>query len=171
MPTRLDWRVGPTGDEPVQAEPRPTVLPQRRTRWPLTLLLTAFYATALLAAATFGFQLGRWQEARVSNLGGIANQLALEDLAWAQADEDLYFSTLDPSAAATPGRVQQFWALAPMVVRHEIVEVRFLPPDRAEARVRRSAGPLTPADAASPGDVELRFYRLVGQSWLRTDAP
>jgi len=165
MPSSIDWRVGPTGEERLATETRPTVLPQKRVGWPWKLLLAGFYGAALLGAAAFGFQVGRIQDARDANLAGIENQLRIETVAWSSGDRELFESTLDPSAAATAELLEEFSASGPAELRYEVLGIEYTPPDLAHVRVRVVWG------AAGTGSTrdETRTYRRLGRSWLRSD--
>ena len=163
MPTRLDWRVGPTAEEaPLAEPPTPTVLPGRRK--PITvLLLAAVYGGAVLIAAWLGFQLGQWSDARATGLGDVSAQIAIEQLAWREGDLDLYLTTLDPVAPES-WRQELAWQFdqeSPLEVEIRLVEVEVVEPGLARAMVSISR-----PDGTS---TEVRSYRRSsGQAWYRT---
>lgn|GEM_PF-5365609 len=164
MPTRLDWRVGPTAEEaPLAEPPTPTVIPRRRK--PIAvLLLAAVYGSAVLVAAWLGFQLGQWSDARASGLGDVSAQIAIEQLAWHEGDLDLYLTTLDPDAPE-PWRQELAWQFAqesPLNIEIRLVEVEVVQPGLARAMVS--------IDGPDGTSTEVRSYRRSsGQAWYRTE--
>jgi hypothetical protein len=171
LPNRLAWTVGPSGAEtPVDAR---APAPARQGRSPFRgLVLAALYAAALALAALLGYELGRWRHVRAAHVEGLANQLAVEDLAWAEADQSLYSSTLDGAMSEEErSRLEiQFSMAAPPTVRHRLLGVSLQPPDRALVTVGVE-GARGPAGDPPWGREEVRAYHLVGRSWLRTDDP
>jgi hypothetical protein len=163
MSARLDWRIGPGGEEPLSA-PRPeAVLPRRaRRRIALTPGLLAAYLAALAAAGLLGFGLGRSAEARTALAAELERQLTLETLAWRQADEGLLLATLHPSvpAAWRDAQLAAFRAAAPLAnYQVELVDFALVGPREARVNVRGSR--------LTEGHSVERRYRATGGRWYR----
>lgn len=102
MSVRLDWQVGPAGDEDgLLALRSPQVLPRRAPRrFALTPGFLALYFLALAGAGAAGYGIGRLSEARAALRAGIERSVGLETAAWHAADGALLAETLDPGADA-----------------------------------------------------------------------
>lgn len=102
MSVRLDWQVGPAGDDDGLLALRPPQVLPRSTprRFALTPGFLALYCLALAAAGLIGFGIGRWSEARATLRAGIERSVGLETAAWHAADGGLMAETLDPAADA-----------------------------------------------------------------------
>jgi len=164
VPINLEWRVGSDGAEvPLGEIGAPTVVPSNGRRLPILMALGVLYSGAIVAAAWFGFQLGRWTDDRASGLADVDTQLAIEALAWRDGDLSLYFSTLDPGAAPRwrEEAARRFSAAAPDQRSMKVIETLTRGPDLVEVAVEVGS------DAGS--SVERRSYRLVGRSWFQTE--
>lgn len=171
MPTRLDWQVGRGEVEAavadlIAADPAATPTPSpvsksgsRRGTW------ITVYVLALLGAGWIGFNIGRWQEMRAANTANLANQLAIESLAWHDRDANLFDSTLDPDAPETwRTTLQGLYAASPTLdYQARLTRVDLVRPDLAKATVE------VVEDGATR--VEDRLYRLLRGSWYRTPGP
>jgi len=175
VPPRLDWQVGPPGQRPeafdpaalidpgAPAAPAPnSAEPRRRARVPI---IVALYLMVLAAAAVIGFGLGRWSELYSLARGRVENQLAIERLAWRDADVGLFASTLDPGAPEAWRRrlARDFATLAPLPFAARIDAIAFQTASlvRVEVAVEFPLG----------DDDEVRYYRWVNGNWYRTLAP
>jgi hypothetical protein len=164
MAPRLDWRVGP-GDDAAPAVPGPTrVLPARtERRLVLTPLLVALYLLALVCAGGIGYGLGRWSQAHTAIEAEVRRQLALETLAWREADTALLAATLDPEAdpgwhAAQVARLLEAGARPDYAAAVEAVSP--IGPGLVRVTVRLGPEPHWRS--------EMRLYRALGTTWYRT---
>lgn len=183
MPTRLDWQVGPGGQGPEPVDPAlmpPEVAvtptgarggeaavpaPPRRRSGARLPIFVAFYLLVLGTAALIGFGLGRWSELQSVTRRRIENQLAIESLAWRDADISLIESTLDPAAGADWRRreIESFRALAPLPFQTRIVSIELVNP--------RLARVVAAVEQPTRDAVETRFYRWADGIWYRTPGP
>lgn len=181
MPTRLDWQVGPGRQRPEPVDPalmpleveaavagargkaEPTIARRRSgARLPI---FVALYLLVLGTAALAGFGLGRWSELQSVTRRRIANQIAIESLAWRDADISLIESTLDPAAEADWRRreIESFRALAPLPFQARIVSIELLNPGLARV--------VAAVEQPTRDAVETRFYRWADGIWYRTAGP
>ncbi len=180
MPARLDWRIGPAGQQPAGIDPlweaehaerpighdpraeagRPA--PRRRARWPVFALA---YLLILGTAALVGFGLGRWSELYGSTRSRIENQLAIESLAWRDADAGLLASTLDPAApdAWRREQIEDFPGLAPLPFRGRIRSIELVRPGLARVVVA--------VEFPAGDEDQTRYYRWAKGTWYRTPGP
>jgi hypothetical protein len=118
----------------------------------------------------FGFRLGRFSVADAEVKLGIETALALEEIAWRDADLDLYLSTLDPAAAPgwRDGEARRFRANAPADYRARLV--RHAPTDTEYVLVviEESFGNVASSVAESPVFTADRVYRPISGAWVRT---
>ena len=163
MGPRLHWRVGP-GDVEAVAAPGPERIvparPQRRVA--LTAPMVALYLAALACAGGVGFGLGRWSQARSAIAAEVNRQLALETVAYREADPGLLEPTLDPQANESWRAAQlRALALAGPVPGYVVTleSVTPLGPALARVTVRSGPGPDAPR--------ETRLYRASGSTWFR----
>jgi hypothetical protein len=165
MSARLDWQIGPAGDDDgVVLLPTPRVVPQRAARrLVLTPRLLGFYLVALLAAGFVGFGLGRWSEGRSALRAGLERAIGLEVAAWRAADGGLMGATLDPLAPAgwRFAALQDFARRAPApTYAVRLVSVRGDGGDHARATVEIRAG--------EGVELQDRTYRASGGGWYLT---
>lgn len=183
MPTRLDWQVGPGGQGPEPVDPalvtseieaRPAgarrgVSPEparvRRRSGARLPIFVALYLLVLGTAALVGFGLGRWSELQGVTRRRIENQIAIESLAWRDADIGLIESTLDPAAPADWRRreIESFRVLSPLPFQARIVSIELLNP--------RLARVVAAVEQPTRDAVETRFYRWADGIWYRTAGP
>jgi len=126
--------------------------------------MAAIYFGALLVAAAAGFGLGRYSESRGALLRGVRDQLAVEALAWRDADSGLYAASLDPDAPPDWRAVQlsTFTERAPMVWTGRIVD---LVPEGDLVLVE------VELDWVDGNDLVKRYYRPVAGAWVWGPAP
>jgi hypothetical protein len=163
--TRLDWNLPPEPEAAPGAEaggepPEPTP-----GTWRPAVSAVLVYAAALVCAGFLGFRLGRLSVAREDVIRGVETALALEGIAWRDADLDLYLSTLDPEAPKgwLDGEARRFAAHAPQSYQGVLQKHTVLPGGRVEVLIREVAGP-----DPGPGFTAVRVYRLAGDAWVRT---
>jgi hypothetical protein len=169
LPTRLDWNVGANEPDalelaaPDESPPSPVAPP-----WRPSLLTLAAYAGALVLAGILGFGLGRNSVSHAEITLGLETSLALEEMAWKEADLDLFLATLDPAADPKwrDREAQQFAANAPADVSLSLVSSEPSGEDRMLARVRWT----DPGGAStrSASYDETRPYRFLGDVWVRS---
>jgi len=125
-------------------------------------LFVGLYLLILGTAAAIGFGLGRWSELYGTTRQRIENQLAIESLAWRDADVGLLGSTLDPAAPPDWRRVEleRFRGLAPLPFRAEIRSIELQGPGLARVIVA--------IDLPIGASEETRFYRWAEGVWVRT---
>lgn len=157
----MDWRLG-QGGAPVGPEASAEVRPARarRPRWRAALLV--FYLGVLPVAALVGFVFGRQDEGRASLEAALEEQLAIEEMAWRDADRGLFSSTLAGSASPAwrRDRLLDFESAAPRAWRAELLET-LLEEELVRVRVEIE----TPDGARD----EERVYVPEGGRWLRAE--
>jgi hypothetical protein len=157
----LRWNLGGAHEPPLTEAPEPVVVPRPRHAARLAVV-SVLYVAALIGAAAVGFSIGRWSEARRANLGGIANQLAIETVAWQDGDASLYRTILDPDANAVwqAERLAAFEAAAPAEVEIDTLDIALTESDGADVAEVTVVVRQGPAER-----VEHRRYRASGGSW------
>lgn len=165
MPVSFRWTVGPAGAEAPLRPASPEIPPGAGSSPARRLVVAIVYLGALAAAGLSGVMLGQRQFALAHNVQGINNQVAVERLAWSEADSALYASTLGPDLPAVERErlLAAFRRSAPRNLDLSVLDVAFVAGDRAEVTVEPHAhgAPVSTA-------VERREYRRVGASWLRS---
>lgn len=171
--TRLDWNLGaddPHG-EALRLEddvPDLTTAPARTWRPSAGALL--LYTFALVVAGFLGFRLGRYSVAEAEVTQGIETALAIEGIAWKNADLDLYLSTLDPNAE--PGwldrETRAFAQSAPADYRASVLRHAAADGNRVDVVIEESVGGAPGEGPRPPAFTSNRTYRFVGGAWVRT---
>jgi hypothetical protein len=167
LPARLDWNVGqsePEGPGLDDLEQPGTSAPPPRRPWRPSPLAFVAYVGALLVAGWLGFYLGRESVAKANYVLGLETALALEEMAWEDADLDLYMSTIDPEASGAwrDSEARRFKYNAPTEVDLELVTHEPSGENQALVRVRFAI--------RGEGFDETRPYRFLGDVWARSGA-
>ena len=183
MPVRLDWRLGTEGDQAPEAaraaqetmgddpwregEPPSPAGASGTAGAPFARLLGLLLLLVLAGAG--GFFLGRWAEAQRFVVHGIESQLALEQLAWREGDQELYITTLDPMSTVEWRSAKVFEFLTGTPQRWEARIVELLPMEEG----RRMQVTVEISSPGRPAEATVRFYELrehpSGSRWLRSE--
>lgn len=184
MNTRFRWNVGTDQASHAGAVTAPDFVQSkapRKTRFALTRGFIASYAFALLAAAGGGFGLGRWSEARGVVTYGVESGLAVEALAWSDADIGLFESRLDPHAppewradtlANFAREAPQSWSarVVEMSIDGETVtvslEIESSDEGYGQMEDQRQGVGASAADGGTVSRQQVRRYRSIGGSWV-----